>query len=59
MGAGEPEARAEAPRRDPLYRRLVWLTLFRLVLVTVLLGGAALVGWRQARDAEGISTPIY
>lgn len=52
-------AGAEGPRREPLYRRLVWLTLFRLVLVTVLLGGTAVVGWRQARDADQIETPLY
>lgn len=54
--AGVPEG----PRREPLHRRLVWLTLFRLVLVTVLMGGTAVVGW-QAQDVEhGAATaPIY
>lgn len=53
------DAGASEPRREPLYRRLVWLTLFRLVLVTVLLGGTAVVGWRQARDAEHVGSSIY
>ncbi len=48
-----------APPREPLRRRLVWLTLFRLVLVTVLLGGTAVVGWRQARSADDIGAAVY
>jgi two-component system, NtrC family, sensor histidine kinase PilS len=57
--AGVADAGGEAPRREPLYRRLVWLTLFRLVLVTVLLGGTVVVGWRQALDADRVETPLY
>jgi two-component system sensor histidine kinase PilS (NtrC family) len=53
------DAGASEPGREPLFRRLVWLTLFRLVLVTVLLGGTAVVGWRQARDPDQVATPIY
>ncbi len=47
------------PRQEPLHRRLVWLTLFRLVLVTVLLGGTAVVSWRQVRDADDFGIPLY
>lgn len=50
---------AAAARADPLHRRLVWLTLFRLVLVTVLLGGTAVVGWRAAHAPEDLDTPLY
>jgi two-component system, NtrC family, sensor histidine kinase PilS len=35
-----------------LHRKLVWLTFFRVVSVTVLLGGAASVGWRSAAGLE-------
>ncbi len=35
-----------------LHRKLVWLTFFRLVSVTVLLGGAAAVGWRSQAGLE-------
>ncbi len=30
---------------DQLFRKLVWSTLFRLITITVLLGGTALVAW--------------
>jgi two-component system sensor histidine kinase PilS (NtrC family) len=46
-------------RREPLHRRLIWLTLFRLVLVTVLLGGAAVVGWQQADAEQRTTAPLY
>ncbi|GEJ55665.1 ATP-binding protein [Anaeromyxobacter diazotrophicus] len=36
---------APAAGRDPLFRKLVWLTLFRLVTVTVLLGGTVAAAW--------------
>jgi two-component system sensor histidine kinase PilS (NtrC family) len=47
------------PRREPLFRRLVWLTLFRLVLVTVLLAGTALVTWDQDPEQSSASFPLY
>lgn len=37
---------------DALQRKLVWLTLFRIGSVTVLLGGAAVVGWRSEADLQ-------
>jgi two-component system sensor histidine kinase PilS (NtrC family) len=47
----------EAPEQS-LHRKLVWLTLFRLISVTVLLGGTAAVGWRSE---EGLArtAPLY
>jgi two-component system sensor histidine kinase PilS (NtrC family) len=47
------------PASDPLFRKLSWLTLFRLVMVTVLLGGTALTdfGW-TGELAEGPG-PLY
>jgi len=46
---------------DGALRRQVWLTLFRLVLVTVLLGGTAAWQWRHgpARDGEAAVGPLY
>ena len=41
----------DPPREDGTYRRQVWLTLFRLVLVTVLLGGTAAWQWGQGGAA--------
>jgi two-component system sensor histidine kinase PilS (NtrC family) len=38
--------------RAVLHRKLVWLTFFRVVSITVLLGGAASVGWRSAAGLE-------
>jgi two-component system sensor histidine kinase PilS (NtrC family) len=44
---------------DPvLHRKLVWLTLFRMAMVTVLLGGTALVGWNAA-EAVLATQPLY
>ncbi|MGC3997951.1 MAG: ATP-binding protein [Anaeromyxobacter sp.] len=46
--------------RDPgLYQKLLWLTLFRAVTVTVLLGGTAVVGWQTQGQAEHALAPIY
>ncbi|ABC80401.1 two-component system sensor histidine kinase NtrB [Anaeromyxobacter dehalogenans] len=42
-----------------LHRKLVWLTFFRLVTVTVLLGGTALVGWQVGGEAGGYLAPLY
>ncbi len=57
--AAAPGAQA-GPRGEPLYRRLVWLTLFRLVLVTVLLGGLAVVSWQAQDPEQGAATaPLY
>ncbi len=36
-----------AAERAELFRKLVWLTLFRLVTVTVLLGGTAIAAWSE------------
>ena len=47
------------PGADTLFRKLAWLTLFRLVMVTVLLGGTALtdLGWTgELADGPG---PLY
>lgn len=53
---------AEVPagtQREPLFRRLVWLTLFRLTLVTVLLGGAAIIGWGELLEGRQTRSPLY
>jgi two-component system sensor histidine kinase PilS (NtrC family) len=50
---GEPR-RAED---DGLYRKLAWLTLFRLVIITVLLGGTAVVTWRTRDQSD--TAPLY
>jgi two-component system sensor histidine kinase PilS (NtrC family) len=47
------------PRRGPLFGRLVWLTLFRLALVTVILGGAVVLGWREGLEGGEGRSPIY
>jgi two-component system sensor histidine kinase PilS (NtrC family) len=60
------ELTAPAPAIEPgvdegSFRRQVWLTLFRLVLVTVLLGGTAAWQWREglARSGDVHRTPLY
>ncbi len=47
------------PADAVLHRKLVWLTLFRMVTVTVLLGGTALVGWSEGPDAVRATEPLY
>jgi len=42
-----------------LHRKLVWLTFFRLFLVTVLLGGTAVVSWRSGAEGAGVTGPLY
>ena len=44
---------------DALHRRLVWLTLFRIVTITVLLGGTAVVNWQFGAQATETVTPLY
>lgn len=51
----EPSSRAGAG----LHRKLVWLTLFRLAMITVLLGGTALVNWQFGAAATGVVAPLY
>jgi two-component system sensor histidine kinase PilS (NtrC family) len=49
-----------SPQRDPgLHRKLVWLTLFRLVTVTVLLGGTAFVSLKTRGEADADLAPLY
>jgi two-component system sensor histidine kinase PilS (NtrC family) len=60
--AAETPLEAEAIPDDPgaaLHRKLVWLTLFRLVIVTVLLGGTAAVSLQLGPDAAASFTPLY
>ncbi|HYG68454.1 MAG TPA: histidine kinase dimerization/phospho-acceptor domain-containing protein, partial [Anaeromyxobacteraceae bacterium] len=48
------------PSADPdLRRKLVWLTLFRLAIVTVLLGGTAIVSLQLGPEAETAFRPLY
>ena len=58
MTAPGDAAGGEAAADAGLDQKLVWLTLFRIVSVTVLLGGTAVATWR---DAEGgvITSALY
>ncbi len=55
------DAAAEPGRAsdDALHRKLVWLTLFRIVTITVLLGGTAIVSWQFGERAAGVVAPLY
>jgi two-component system sensor histidine kinase PilS (NtrC family) len=50
-GPGAPVRAGEAPQS--LFKKLVWLTLFRLAMVTVLLGATAAYTWREQREFGG------
>lgn len=56
-GAAGGEA-AAGEGASGLHRKLVWLTFFRVVWVTVLLGGTAAVGLRSGADLEA-TAPLY
>jgi two-component system, NtrC family, sensor histidine kinase PilS len=44
---------------DSLYRKLAWLTFFRLVMVTVLLGGTAGITWSSRTGLDGAASRLY
>ncbi len=54
MDAQADAARGDATADAGLRKKLVWLTLFRIVSVTVLLGGTATATWRAGDD--GVTT---
>jgi two-component system sensor histidine kinase PilS (NtrC family) len=63
--AGAGEARpagalpvVSGPTPAPLHRKLVWLTFFRVVMVTVLLGGTAAMSW-SAPEPGGGAAALY
>ncbi len=49
----------DQPGNESLFGRLVWLTLFRLALVTVILGGAVFFGWREELEGRETRSPLY
>ncbi len=42
-----------------LYRKLLGLTLFRILTISALLGGAAMAGWKGGEDAIQELAPLY
>src|SRR5215208_7493384 len=50
---------AAPPPEPSLHRKLVWLTFFRVVTITVLLGGTAVVSWRARGEADAALAPLY
>lgn len=42
-----------------LHRKLVWITFFRVVMVAVLLGGTAVVGWREGAEVQRGLMPLF
>ena len=60
--SASPAAAAEGSRprwADPeLHRKLVWLTFFRLVTITVLLGGTAAMSWGTGLAHEPDLSPL-
>jgi two-component system sensor histidine kinase PilS (NtrC family) len=54
---GDGESRAHAT--DALHTKLVWLTFFRVIAVTVLLGGTAFVGWSADPEVARGTAPLY
>jgi two-component system sensor histidine kinase PilS (NtrC family) len=59
---GAPPRAEPAPpgAADPgLQRKLVWLTLFRLITITVLLGGIAVTTWHAGLEVGEVAGPLY
>jgi two-component system, NtrC family, sensor histidine kinase PilS len=54
--AGAPAA---AEDLATLHRKLVWLTLFRLLIVTILLGGTAIMSLQLGPDGATAFQPLY
>ncbi len=50
---------AGAPGDAALHRKLVWLTFFRLISVTVLLGGTVVVSWKSGEAEQAFTPPLY
>ncbi|MBK9516511.1 MAG: PAS domain-containing protein [Anaeromyxobacter sp.] len=50
---------AGAPADPALHKKLVWLTFFRLVSVTVLLVGTVAVSWNVAEEKASFTGPLY
>ncbi len=60
LGASPRADAAPAGAADAgLYRKLVWLTLFRLITITVLLGGIAVITWQAGLDVGRAASPLY
>ncbi|HTP26535.1 MAG TPA: ATP-binding protein [Anaeromyxobacteraceae bacterium] len=62
MTRSVPQPAAESPgnaERDELFRKLGWLTLFRLATVTVLLGGTALATWRAPGEMSEAGGSLF
>jgi two-component system sensor histidine kinase PilS (NtrC family) len=60
--APAPQAAAAAPPGQVdqgLYRKLVWITFFRLVLVTALLAGTAIANWGAGLEMGALVRPLY
>ncbi len=59
--ASEPPAASAptAPGAELLFHKLKWLTLFRLVTVTVLLCGTAVVAWSTPGFSDAEATPFF
>jgi two-component system sensor histidine kinase PilS (NtrC family) len=47
------------PADPALHRKLVWLAFFRVVALTILLGGAGLVTWEAHGAASGALAPLF
>ncbi len=57
--APAPGATGPLAEGADLHRKLVWLTLFRIVTITVLLGGTAFVNWQFGARATAAVAPLY
>lgn len=47
------------PTDSGLYRKLLWLTLFRVATITALLGGTAVMEWKARAETDPGLTPLY
>jgi two-component system sensor histidine kinase PilS (NtrC family) len=57
--AARPSPGTAAGYSQSLFKKLVWLTLFRLVMVTVLLGVSAFTAWKTRTGADETISHLY
>jgi two-component system sensor histidine kinase PilS (NtrC family) len=56
---GQATEAAAPASRSALHVKLTWLTFFRIITVTALLGGTVVTGWGASADLVRATAPLY